>query len=164
MSVTVDRLDFPQRIGKGQKAEHQVMAVFRSIKWTVLPYGEARPNAPVPYLETPIGPVRPCDFIAYSPDGRSSYVVEVKAKGELRVGGYGLDTAEAGQVDCWEELQRHDRHAGPVLLVIVDPDKETIVCATVRMLANPGPTLSANGRMWRWPANTFMPLIDLLRQ
>jgi hypothetical protein len=164
VSATIDRLAWPQRIEKGQSAEQRAMAQVTAWGWSVLPYGLARENAPVPYLQTPKGLVRPCDFLAYPPDGRPPYSVEVKAKDELRLGGYGLDADEASELDCWQQLQLHDKHAGPVLLVIVDPDKETIVCATARRLAKPGPTLSANGRMWRWPADTFMPLANLLRQ
>lgn len=164
MGVITERPPWPQRIEKGQTAEQRAMAEVLALGCSVLPYGLARPNAPVPPLQTPGGDVRPGDFIAFHPDGRSLYVIEVKGKDELRQGGYGLDANEADEKDCWQQLQLHDKHAGPVLLVIVDPDKETIVCATVRMLAKPGPTLSANGRMWRWPTDTFMPLATLLRQ
>jgi hypothetical protein len=164
MSVTVARPAWPLRIEKGQEAEQRAMAQFLTFSWSVSPSGLARENAPVPYLQTPKGLVRPCDFLAYPPDGRPPYAVEVKAKDELRLGGYGLDADEASELDCWQQLQLHDKYAGPVLLVVADPNKEAIVCATVRMLKNPGPTMSANGKLWRWPAQTFMPLINLLRQ
>jgi hypothetical protein len=164
MSATTERPAWPQRIELGQEAEQRAMAEVLAFGWSVLPYGLARLNAPVPPLQTPKGPVRPCDFLAYPPDGRPPFAVEVKAKDELRLGGYGLDADQASEKDCWQQLQLHDRHGGPALLVVVDPNKKDILCATVRMLSNPEPTLSLNGRLWRWPAQAFMPLANLLRQ
>lgn len=163
MSAAAERPAWPQRIEKGQAAEAQVIAAFQAAGRSVLPHGLARENAPVPYLRTPEGEVRPCDFSAYLPDGRLDHVVEVKRKFELtRYGGYGLDASTDKSMDGWVQLQLHDKYAGPVMLVIVDPDKNKIVCATVRMLSNPGPCLSKNGKIWYWPIKTFIPLQLLL--
>src|SRR4051794_21441092 len=138
MGVTFARPAWPQRIEKGQGAEVRAMELFRAARWSVLPYGEARPNAPVAPLQTPVGQVRPCDLLAYPPGGRPPYAVEVKRKEELnRLGGYGLDCSDDAAKDCWKPLLLHERYAGPVLLVIVDPEKDAVLCATVRMLSDP---------------------------
>jgi hypothetical protein len=164
MGVSVARPAWPQRIEKGQGAEVRAMELFRAARWSVLPYGEARPNAPVAPLQTPVGPIRPCDLAAYPPGGRPPYAVEVKQKEALTwLGGYGLDHSEDGAADCWKQLMLHDLYAGPVLLVIVDPVKDVVLCATVRMLSDPGPHLSGNGRVWYWPVDAFMPLAHFLR-
>ncbi|RYI26773.1 MAG: hypothetical protein EON48_06370 [Acetobacteraceae bacterium] len=159
MSALTAREPWPVRIEKGQGAETQVIAIFQAAGWSALPSGLAREDAPVPSLETPEGEVRPCDFVAYPPGGRQSYVVEVKQKFELtRLGGYGLDASKDDAKDCWVQLQLHDKYAGPVLLVIVDPDKNRVICATVRMLSRRSPLLSRSGTTWYWSLDTFVPL------
>jgi hypothetical protein len=165
MSATIERPAWSRRVEIGQAAEAKVSAMCLEVGCSVLHYGEARENAPVPYLQTPSGLVRPCDFVVYPPGGRQSYVVEVKSKSELiYFEGYGLDTAEVGGTDDWQALKDHDRFAGPVLLVIVDEAKNRVLAATVRMLADPGPFLSKNRKLWWWPVATFMPLTAWLRQ
>lgn len=159
MSAPDGRAPWPQRVEIGQGAEVRVIAVFRAAGWSVMPHGLARVDAPVPYLQTPKGEIRPCDFVAFPPGGRQSWVVEVKQKFELtRFGGYGLDASADDAKDGWVQLQLHDKHAGPVLLVIEDLGKNRIVCATVRMLSKEGPHLSGSGTIWYWPLATFIPL------
>lgn len=159
MSALTVRDPWPKRLEIGQGAELRVIDVFRAAGWSVLPSGLARPNAPVLGPLTPEGEIRPCDFVAFPPGGRQTWVVEVKQKFELtRFGGYGLDASKDDTKDGWVQLQLHDKHAGPVLLVIEDPGKNRIVCATARMLSKKKPHLSNSGTTWYWPLATFIPL------
>lgn len=115
------------------------MPMFLKAGWSVLPFGATRPGSPVPPLLIPDGAVRPADCACWHPDGRRFYVVEIKAKTEMRtLPGYGLDRRD-DDTDQWQQIQLHDAKAGPALLIIWDSQKSAALAATVSMLrANEG--------------------------
>lgn len=143
---------------KGQKGEDIIQNRFLKAGWSVLPTGLTDPNASPPRLRTPTGILRPCDFIGFHPDGRRLWIVEAKFKTRMKaLNAYGMD--RQSQDDRWEDLQRHDRLGGPVLLAIHDWRENIEIAATVSMLqADGGPQQFADGKFWYWSADRFMPL------
>ncbi|MCX6844948.1 MAG: hypothetical protein NTU84_00020 [Verrucomicrobia bacterium] len=144
---------------KGEKGEDIIQSRFLSANWSVLPTGLTDPDRPPPRLHTPTGIVRPCDFVAFHPDGRRMYIIEAKYKSEMTsFRGYGLDKKDT-EDDHWHQLQLHDKLAGPILLVIHDWIFNQEVAATIPMLrANGGPTISNSGKYWMWKSSVFCPL------
>lgn len=156
-------LRWSERIEKGALAEQIIIPEFVNAGWSVLPFGLARENSPVPYLRTSNGRVRPADFATWSPDGRRMWVIECKSKFELDLGGYGLDTDKVAGTDEWEAIKKHNQRGGPVAVVIWDEKKRKALAASVNMLSTPGPNLSKNQRLWWWKTKTFLPLDAFLR-
>ncbi len=161
---TAAGMSWEVRCEKGREAEDIILPMFVEAGWTVLPFGATRPGSPVPPLLTPKGEVRPVDCACWHPDGRRFFIVEIKSKTEMqRLQGYGLDRRD-DDADQWQQLQLHDAHAGPVLLVIWDSQKSAALAATVSMLrAKGGPHVTSNGAFWWWKTSVFLPLDTFLR-
>lgn len=152
-----------ERCDQGREAERVILARFLNAGWSVLPFGATRVGAPVPPLITPAGEVRPVDNASFHPDGRRFFAVEIKSKTELTaLAAYGLDRTQTAD-DPWQQLQLHDKYAGPVLLAIWDRRKGLAIGATVPMLlSNGGPSITSNGKYWIWSSSIFLPLNTFL--
>ena len=144
---------------KGIKGEDIIQSRFLGAGWSVLAAGRTDSDSPPPPLQTPAGLIRPCDVLAFHPDGRRMYVIEAKYKSEMTsFRGYGLDKKDT-EDDHWRQLQLHDRFAGPCLLVIHDWLINQELAATIPMLrSNGGPISSISGKYWMWKSDVFRPL------